>query len=97
MVKSDNTQQMLRAILNGQSSFRQEILKRFDGLEERVDGLEVRLDIKIDNLEKRLTNRIDRLGKQLAYLEDDTPTREEFDKLEKKVAKPYQATTSTLH
>lgn len=40
---------------------------------------------KIDKVEENLTKRIDGIGKQLAYLEDDTPIREEFDKLEKKV------------
>lgn len=42
---------------------------------------------KIDKVEKNLTGRIDKLGKSLAYLEDDAPTREEFDNLEDRVDK----------
>ena len=57
----DDTQKMLQAIVNGQSSFRQEVL-----------------------------GKIDKLGRQLAYLEDDTPTREEFDHLGKRVDKISQ-------
>ena len=34
-----------------------------------------------------MNKRIDKLGKSLAYLEDDTPTRDEFDGLEKRVEK----------
>lgn len=30
---------------------------------------------------KKNGERIDKLGKQLAYVEDDTPTREEFNEL----------------
>lgn len=66
----DNIQKMLRAIINGQSSFRQEILGRIDRMEKRLDG-------KIDRVEERLTERLDKIGRQLAYLEDDTPTRED--------------------
>jgi hypothetical protein len=34
---------------------------------------------------KTTNNRIDKIGKQVAYLDDDTPTREEFDQLQNKV------------
>lgn len=33
----NGTHKMLRAIINGQSSFRQEVVKRFDRLEERLE------------------------------------------------------------
>jgi DNA repair exonuclease SbcCD ATPase subunit len=96
MAKSDDTQQMLRAIINGQSSFRQEVLGKIDKLDQkltfRMDGLEG----KIESVEKNLTKRIDRIGKQLAYLEDDTPAREEFDKLGSRVDKINQAAPSVL-
>lgn len=80
---ADNTQKMLQAIINGQSSFRQEVQGQFKKLEGKIESL----DEKIDNVEKRLTARIDKFGKQLAYLEDDAPTREEFDNLEDRVEK----------
>lgn len=85
----DDTPKMLRAIINGQSAFRQEILSRLDKLETKLEGM-------INKVEKNLTERIDKLGMQLAYLEDDSPTREEFDKLEKRVDKIEQKATSTL-
>lgn len=82
---------MLQAIINGQSSFRQEVLKKIDKVDEKVEKLGERLEGKIDGVEKNLTDRLDKLGRQLAYLEDDTPTREEFDNLEKRVGKMSEA------
>lgn len=73
MVK-DDIQTMLRAIINGQSAFRQEVLKRFDEMDKKFEGMFNSLDKKIDEVEKNLTKRIDKIGKQLAYVEDDTPT-----------------------
>ena len=34
-----------------------------------------------------VNERLDKHGKQLAYLEEDAPTREEFDDLKKRVDK----------
>ena len=42
-------------------------------------SLKGELSRKIDKVEKRLTERLDKIGGQLAYLEDDTPTREEAE------------------
>lgn len=92
----DDTQKMLQTIINGQSSFRQEVLSRIDKLEERLDGKIDVLDKKIDKVEKNLTNRIDKLGRQLAYLEDDAPTREEFDDLAARVGNLEQEATHAL-
>lgn len=75
------TTKMLQAILNGQTALKQELISKIDKVDLKVD----KLDKKIDKVEINLTKRIDKIGKQLAYLEDDTPTREEFDKLEGKV------------
>ncbi len=41
----------------------------------------------INDLDGRLTERIDALGKQLNVLDEDAPTREEHNKLEKRVGK----------
>lgn len=89
MVK-DDTQTMLRAMINGQSAFRQEVLKRFKEIDNRFNSLETGLNKRINALEKNLTEKIDNIGRQLAYLEDDAPTREEFSKLEKRVCKLEQ-------
>ena len=86
----DNTQKMLQAIINGQSTLKQELLNRIDKVDLKVD----KLDEKLDKVEKNLTGRIDKLGKQLAYLEDDAPTREEFDNLEDRVDKIENKSTS---
>lgn len=85
---------MLQAIINGQSTFRQEVLGKIDKLDQKLGGRIDGLEGKIDQVEKNLTKRIDRLGKQIAYLEDDTPTREEFDKLENRVDKMEQKVVS---
>ena len=63
---------ILQAILDGQVKIREDIQS---------------LDKKIEGVETRLTQRIDNLGESLAYLEDDAPTREEHDNLEKRVEK----------
>lgn len=78
---------MLRAIANGQSSLHQEMLKGFNTLNKKIDAVDLKLDQKIDRLDEKLTTRIDKLGKQLAYLDDDTPTRQEFDTLDNRVQK----------
>lgn len=85
----NDTQKMLQTIINGQSTFRQDVLGRIDKLDTKLTG-------RIDQVEKNLTNRIDKLGTQLAYLEDDTPTREEFDNLGERVDKIEHQPTSTL-
>lgn len=92
----DDTKTMLRAIINGQSTFRQEVLSRMDKLDKKIDGVEERLNENIDGIEKKLSRRIDNLGKYLAYLEDDTPTKEEFDGLGKRVAKLEQKTPAIV-
>lgn len=86
MAKTDDTKTMLRAIINGLSAFKQEFLSFKKEVIQRFDDV----DQKFAGLEERLTKRIDKLGKQLAYLEDDSPTREEFDDLKKGIDKSKQ-------
>lgn len=70
----DNTQKMLRAIINGQSAMKSELIVEICKVDKKVD--KVREDLI--GVEKRLTARIDRIGLQEARLEDNTPTIEEF-------------------
>ena len=70
----DDIQAMLRAIINGQSAFRQEVLKRFDEVDQKFEIISK--DIR--SLKRELTERMDKLGKQLAYLEDDAPLKTFF-------------------
>jgi hypothetical protein len=53
------------------------------------------MDKKIDGVEERLAKRMDGLGKQLS-LEDDTPTREEFDNHEKRISKLEKPAPSAI-
>jgi len=65
-----------------------ELLAKIDSVDKKVVSLDEKgnsLDKKIDKVEKNITERIDKLGLQLARLEDDAPTREDFDGLEERV------------
>lgn len=83
MNSDSKIEKMLNAVLNGLTGFRQEFLT----FKTEVTQSFNKMDKKIDNNHKELTQRLDKFGNQLAYLEDDAPTREEFDRLEKKVDK----------
>ena len=99
----NDNQQMLKAILNGQHALKASLENKIDKLDKKIDKVEERLDsklsgvsVKLDRVEKNLTERIDKLGKQLAYLEDDTPTKEEFDGLKNRVTTIEEKITPTL-
>lgn len=54
-----------------------------------IDG-QVKIREEIKDLKKEIRGvgkRVDVLGASLAYLEDDSPTNEDFNKLEKRVIK----------
>jgi hypothetical protein len=101
--RTSNNEKMTRAVINGQSAIKDELLNKIskvgqkvDILDEKVEKVDSKLSSKIDGVEKNLAGRIDKLGKQLAYLEDDAPTRDEHDELvgrvdnlEQKVASIY--------
>lgn len=85
---------MLRTVINGQSAMKSELLTRLDEVSKKLSGRMDSLDKKIDGVEKRLTERIDKIGLQVASLEDDAPTIEEFDNLEKRVTEVEQKVAS---
>lgn len=62
----NDTQKMLQTIINGQSTFRQDVLGRIDKLDAKLGGRIDGLEDRIDQVEKNLTSRIDKLGTQLA-------------------------------
>jgi predicted nuclease with TOPRIM domain len=86
----DDTQKMLKTLIKGQAD-----------LSNKIDNIKLKLSVNIDNVYrevqdlrtetkdgfKKVNDRIDTLGKSLAYLEDDAPTRDEFDILETRVEK----------
>lgn len=99
----NDTQKMLQAIIHGQNDLKQELVGKIDKVERKVDKLtedvgdKIKgLDQQIDRVDKKLTKRLDNIGRQLAYLEDDTPTREEYNNLEKRVDQLEQKVTSAL-
>ena len=93
----DETKKMLQTIINGQSALKSELLNKIEKLDTKVDNLEQKLTSDIDSLRKetkegfeKLTERVDKIGLQVARLEDDTPTREEFDDVVSRIEKLEQ-------
>ena len=84
----DDIRKILQAILSGQNALKQELSVKIDKVDQKVDSLREEVHV----FQEDITKRVDRLGKSLAYLEDDAPTREEFDKLEDRVVKVEQKT-----
>lgn len=71
---------LLQSILNGQASIREDIK---------------RVEKKVDNGFEKVNTRINKLGLQISGLEDDSPTIEEFDNLEKRVERLEKQQIST--
>lgn len=76
-----NDSQMLQAILDEIHGLRKEVYEFKKDVKDQFK----RVYTHIEGVEHRLTERIDAIGKTVAYLEDDTPTQQEFDLLEKRV------------
>jgi len=74
----------------GDTKMLQIILDRVNEVRDRQDGLEKKMDEGFD----KVHNRLDMIGSSVAYLEDDTPTREEHDKLDKRVVRLEKSTAS---
>lgn len=82
-----------RKVVNGQSAMKSELLGEIKKVNTRLDNLEKKMNDGFKNVKtefEKVNGRIDKLGLQLANLEDDAPTIEEFDKLEKRVSKIEQ-------
>lgn len=78
---------MVRAIINGQSSMKADILKK---LGDRIDNVESQVKEHRKETKqgfKDINNRADLIGKQLNALDDDAPTSEDFTKLVSRVDK----------
>jgi chromosome segregation ATPase len=87
---ADDTHKMLRAIINGQSVMKSELLGEIRKVDKKVDHLENEMNKGFSNVDKKLTEltkRVDKIGLTVARLEEDAPTIEEFDKLEARVKK----------
>ena len=68
-----------------------ELLGEIKKVDKKVDLLKKSMDKGF----KDVNARVDKLGKSLAYLEDDAPTREEFEDLDKRVGNFEENFTST--
>ncbi len=79
----DELKQMLKAVIKGQNALREEFNIKFAKSDKKIDVLRKEMKEGFAEVNKRL----DKQGTQLAYLEDDAPTREEHDDLEKRVEK----------
>lgn len=77
---------MLQAIISGQKALEERLMSEIGKVRSDVKRVEVKVD--------KNGKRIDKLGLQIAYLEDDAPTREEFDDLEKRVKKVEKSIAS---
>jgi hypothetical protein len=82
-VDMDEVKKMFRTIVNGQSAIKQELLSEIKKVDNKVDKLETKVDVGF----KKVIKRLDIIGKTVAFIEDDTPTVEDFEKLEKRVSK----------
>lgn len=78
---------MLQAIINGQRSLKEELLEKITNVETKLESELTSLKKEMRQGFKEVNERLDKQGKQLAYLEEDAPTRDEFDKLTKRVEK----------
>lgn len=71
-----NSTKMLQILIDGQVDLRKKMIEGQNSLStEMREGF------------KNVNKRLDKIGKSVAFLEDDTPTREEHYKLEKRVTK----------
>lgn len=78
---------MQRAIINGQSSMKAELLAEIKKVDHKLDKEVVGLRQEMQKGFNDLTWRVDMIGKQLNTLDDDAPVGEEFNKLVKRVDK----------
>lgn len=83
----EELKKILQAFINSQNAFNQKIMKELKDVKEGLSK-------KIDDSEARLSKRVDALGRQIAYLEDDTPTNEDFNNLKKRVDKIERRTVA---
>jgi hypothetical protein len=93
----DDPKEMLRAIINGQSAMKSELLGEIQKVEKKLSTEIGNLKTDLGSLRRetkegfeKLTRRIDKIGLQVARLEDDTPTRDEFDNVDSRLKKLEQ-------
>jgi len=83
----DDVKKMFRVIVNGQSVIKQELLSEIKKVDKSLSGRIDSLTTEMKEGFKKVNKHLDMIGKSVAFLEDDTPTWEEHDELEKRVTK----------
>lgn len=76
---------MVRAIINGQSSMKADILKKIG---DRITKVEIQVSEHRKETKrgfKDIDNRVDLIGKQLNALDEDAPVGDDFSTLVKRV------------
>lgn len=74
---------MSKAVINHISTVKSELLMEIKKSRDESNH-------KFEQMNKTLashTKRLDRIGRNVVFLEEDTPTRDEFDRLESRVLK----------
>ena len=74
---------MLQILIEGQAALRKEISGVRGEMKNGQNLLREVMKVGFDKVNERLG----KIGKSVAFLEDDTPTRGEHDKLEKRITK----------
>jgi len=78
---------LIQALIDGQKALKEELLAKITKSDQSRTKENKELKKEMKGGFKEVIDRLNKLGKFLAYLEDDTPTIDEFDKLEKRVTK----------
>lgn len=76
---------MVRAIINGQSAMKAELIDKIDSVEKKLESKISNLEVEMKKGFKEVNNRCDLLGKQLNVLDEDAPSGEDFNILVKRV------------
>jgi len=74
MATDSNTEKIIKAVANGLSALRMEMLSGFKEVNKRIDDL----GAETNKNNRKVNKRLDKIGLQLAYIEDDAPTREDL-------------------
>ena len=78
---------MLQILIDGQAALREEIKEGRDNFRKEMKEGQDTIRQEMKQGFRKVNKRLNIIGKAVAFLEDDTPTREEHDKLEKRVTK----------
>lgn len=92
----DELKTMVRAVINGQSAMKAELIAEIKKVDQKLDKEVVGLRQEMQKGFGDLTWRVDMIGKQLNALDEDAPVGEDFTNLVKRVDKleKYQSLTT---